>query len=345
MDPPPPRPAVLWRVLAGLPLWLLHRLGAAAGWATWLLAPAYRRRFEAHAALAGVAPADRRRAIAEAGRVVAEMPRLWLRPAGEPIADPLRWEGEALIERALTRPGGLILMTQHLGGFEVAAQAYAERFGAHRPMTVLYRPARKPWLRAFEDAARARPGLATAPATLAGVRQLSRALRRGQTVGLLPDQVPPWGLGVWAPFFGQPAYTMTLAARLARQTGACVLLAWCERLPRGAGYVVRVVEPVHPLPTAPAATGSDRAASAAESRDAEPTAPPGADPGAEAAWLQAAATAINRSMEALIRQAPGQYLWGYHRHKRPRGMPAHEVVPAIAPPGGHGGAGVASSPP
>ena len=64
------------------------------------------------------------------------------------------------------------------------------------------------------ETARARPALATAPATLAGVRQMMRALRRGETVGLLPDQVPPDGMGVWAPFFGQPAYTMTLAARL-----------------------------------------------------------------------------------------------------------------------------------
>ena len=249
-----PRQALGVRLLAALPLRLLHALGAAAGWATWLLAATYRRRFEAHAALAGVTPRHRRRAIAEAGRVVTEMPRLWLRPPGQPIADPLRWEGDALIEQALQRPGGLIFMTPHLGSFEVAAQAYAERFGQRRPMTVLYRPARKAWLRAFEDAARARPGLATAPATLAGVRQMMRALQRGHTVGLLPDQVPPWGLGVWVPFFGQAAYTMTLAARLARQTGATVLLAWCERLPRGTGYVVRVVEPAHPLPTLP---GSD----------------------------------------------------------------------------------------
>ena len=329
MNEPPqhPRPSQVLpvRLLAALPLRLLHAVGAAAGWATWLLAPTYRRRFEAHAALAGVAPRERRRAIAEAGRVVTEMPRLWLRPAGTPMVDPLRWEGDALIEQALQRPGGLIVMTPHLGSFEVAAQAYAERFGSRRPMTVLYRPARKAWLRAFEDAARARPGLATAPATLPGVRQMVRALHRGGTVGLLPDQVPPWGLGVWAPFFGQPAYTMTLAARLARQTGATVLLAWCERLPRGAGFVVRVVEPAHPLPATPVESTS---------------------PDAEAVWLQAAATAINRSMEALIRQAPGQYLWGYHRHKRPRGMPADEAVPSVDDPGSDAqGARVASSPP
>jgi KDO2-lipid IV(A) lauroyltransferase len=122
---------------------------------------------------------------------------------------------------------------------------------------------------------------------------MMRALRRGETVGLLPDQVPPEGQGVWAPFFGQPAYTMTLAARLVQQTGAHLLMLWCERLGGGAGYVMRVCEFDEPLP---------------------------AGAGSEAAPQLSAATAINRSMEALIRQNPGQYLWAYNRYKQPRPM-------------------------
>jgi len=90
----------------------------------------------------------------------------------------------------------------------------------------MYRPARQPWLRQLEETSRERPGLATAPAALSGVRQMIRALRKGESVGLLPDQVPPEGMGVWAPFYRQPAYTMTLAARLVQQTGAALLLAW-----------------------------------------------------------------------------------------------------------------------
>jgi KDO2-lipid IV(A) lauroyltransferase len=268
-----------------------------------MLAPVYRRRFEQNAARAGVGPQDRRRAIAEAGRMLLELPRLWLRPHGQPIADPLRWEGAELIEAALGRPGGLIFMTPHLGSFEVAAQAYAERFGGRQPMTVLYRPARKARLRAFEDAARARPGLRTAPASLAGVRQLLRALQSGQTVGLLPDQVPPQGLGVWAPFFGQPAYTMTLVARLARQTGATLLLAWCERLPQGEGYVIHVAPPSHPLAALPV----DSSPAGVVTVEAQH-------------GLQASAAAINRSMETLVAACPSQYLWGYDRYKAPRGL-------------------------
>lgn len=282
----------LLRWLARRPLRLLHALGAALGWLVWLLSPHYRRRLAANAALAGVGVRERRAAVAEAGRMSLETARLWLRPPGAPLPDPVQWEGAALLEQALEAGRGVVLLTPHLGSFEVCAQAYAERFGARQPLTVLYRPARNASLRELEETARARPHLATAPATLAGVRQLLRALRRGETIGLLPDQVPPVGMGVWAPFFGRPAYTMTLAARLLRQSGARAIAIWGERLPRGAGFRVRVSELAEPLPE-----------------------PPPAD---EAAAALADATAINRSMERLIALAPAQYLWGYHRYKHPR---------------------------
>ena len=277
---------LLLRWLAARSLRHLHAVGGLFGWLAYLLSPSYRKRLQANAAQAGVAVAERRAAVADAGRLVMELPRLWLRPPDMPIADPLRWEGAEIIEALLARGRGLVLLTPHMGSFEVSAQAYAERFGALQPITVLYRPARQAWLRRLEEAARARPALSTAPANLAGVRLLLRALRRGQTVGLLPDQVPPAGMGVWVPFFGQPAYTMTLAARLVQQTGAMVAILWTERLAGGAGYVVRAMPLPEPLPE-----GADDAS---------------------------AALSINRSMEAVIRQKPSQYLWGYHRYKQPR---------------------------
>jgi KDO2-lipid IV(A) lauroyltransferase len=286
--------SLLLRWLSRRSLRLLHALGAALGWLVWALSPSYRRRLADHARLAGVGDAARRAAVAEAGRMAAETVRLWLRPSGQPIADPVLWEGEVLIERALAAGRGLVFLTPHMGSFEICAQAYAERFGARQPVTVLFRPARKARLRALEESARARPHLATAPATLGGVRQLMRALRRGEAVGLLPDQVPPEGMGVWAPFFGRPAYTMTLAARLVRQTGATLLAIWGERLPRGAGYRIEVLEMPVPL------------------------ADPSTLPADEAQAQVADATAINRSMEVLIAKQPSQYLWGYHRYKHPR---------------------------
>jgi KDO2-lipid IV(A) lauroyltransferase len=282
---------LLLAALARCPLRLLHVLGGLLGWLAWLLSGTYRQLHRENAALAAVPTAARRASIADAGRMVVELPRLWLRPRECPIADPVLWDGEGLVEQALSAGRGLVLLTPHLGSFEVAAQAYAQRFGHRQPITVLYRPARQQWLRELEETARARDHLATAPATLAGVRQLMRALKNGQTIGLLPDQVPPDGMGVWAPFFGRDAYTMTLAAKLVRQSGATLLAIWGERLPRGGGYRVQVLPMPHPLPDpAPAGDGA----------------------------ALADAQAINRSMEALIALHPAQYLWAYNRYKAPR---------------------------
>ena len=286
--------STLLRWLSRRSLRFLHRLGAGLGWCAYAFSPGYRRRVRENAALGGIGMAARRAAIAHAGRLVAELPRLWLRPAGSALQPAVQWQGAELIDAALVARRGLVMLTPHLGAFEVIAQAYAERFGARQPMTALYRPARQPWLRELETTARNRPGLLTAPASLAGVRQMIRALRQGQTVGLLPDQVPPDSMGVWAPFFGRPAYTMTLASRLALQTGAAVLLILCERLPRAAGWRLRVFALPEPLPAA-SAFGADDAAHQTE-----------------------CAAVINRAMEFLIHQCPEQYLWGYHRYKAPR---------------------------
>jgi KDO2-lipid IV(A) lauroyltransferase len=278
----------LLKTLSRWPLWLLQGLGAALGWLTYAASPSYRRRFAANATLAGITAAQSRGAIAEAGRMLMELPYLWLRPPGSSILGKIQWQGEELLSAAHAQRKGLVVLTPHMGCFEIAAQAIAERYvGEQRRITVLYRPARKPWLRELVGSARTRPGLTAAPATLAGVRQLLRTVRDGQTTGLLPDQVPPEGMGVWAPFFGRPAYTMTLAARLAQQPGAVLLLLWCERLPRGRGYVIHVSEPAEPLP------------------------------GPQAPQAESAAV-INRAMERLILQCPQQYLWGYNRYKAGR---------------------------
>jgi len=294
---------VLIRWLARRSLSTLHALGTLLGWLAYVLSATYRQRLRAHAALAGLNLAQRRAAVAQAGRMVAELPWLWLRPASRPLGDAVRWQGDELIAQALDAGHGLVLLTPHLGCFEVCAQAIAERFGQRSTLTAMYRPARQAGLRELGENARLRPGLATVPASLAGVRQMIRALRRGEAVGLLPDQVPPEGMGVWAPFFGQPAYTMTLAQRLVQQTGAGLLLIWAERLPRGQGYALRVSALQQPLPV--------------QAADAQP-----GQRGDGDALQIAGATLVNQAMERLIRQCPEQYLWGYHRYKQPRLVPA-----------------------
>ena len=284
------------RWISGWPLGLLHAVGGLVGWLVWLLSPTYRRRLRTNADLAGVDAAARRRSIAESGRMVAETPWLWLRASNDDLLRIVTWRNPEVLDAAIAERRPLVILTPHMGSFEVMARAYTARFGQLQPVTVLYRPARQRALREFQEQARKRPTMPTAPANLAGVRQMLRALKRHESVGLLPDQVPPDGQGVWAPFFGRPAYTMTLGARLAQQTGAHCTVLRCERLPRGAGYVIHSSELVRPLPA-----------------------------GTDAASQLEAATIINESMEQVILDDPGQYLWGYNRYKPPRAAEGPEA--------------------
>ncbi|HET8747058.1 MAG TPA: lysophospholipid acyltransferase family protein, partial [Ramlibacter sp.] len=145
----------LFQLLSAWPLPLLHALGTALGWLTFLASPTYRRRFIANAAQGGYGFAQVRRAIAEAGKLVAETPRLWFG-----AMPPVHWEQADMI-RALRAEGrGIVFLTPHLGCFEVTARSYAAQFG---PVTVLYRPARKPWLRELVATSRSRENMTAVP--------------------------------------------------------------------------------------------------------------------------------------------------------------------------------------
>ena len=280
--------SLLFRCLARLPLGLMQSLGGVLGWCVWALSRRYRHHFQRQVALAGVNPQRARAAIAATGRMVAELPWVWARPAGQPVLSRVDWEGKGHLRDALAAGRGVIVMSPHLGSWEVGAQALAEAFGAMRgEWVVLYRPPRKRWLQDLVEQSRQRTNLRGVPTSLAGVRSIVRTLRAGGGTAILPDQVPPLGQGVWAPFWGQPAYTMTLLPRLVQQTGATVLMCWCER--RGAGrFTVHVSPWDHP-----------------SLRD------PQADP-------VVMATAMNQAVEEMVRAHPEQYLWAYARHKQPR---------------------------
>jgi KDO2-lipid IV(A) lauroyltransferase len=266
---------------ARLPLVLLHAAGAALGWAIYCASPAYRRRLRANLAQAGYGDARvRRQAIAAAGQMLAELPALWWRPLEQVAALVRSVEGSAQGIDALRRGRGLFF-TPHLGCFEITAQ-YASHLA---PLTVLYRPPKLQWLEPVMREGRSRENLRLAPASMSGVRDLFAALKRGEAVGLLPDQVPGRGEGEWAEFFGRPAYTMTLAARLAARQAAATYLIYARRLPRGRGYALVLRELPAALPGEP------------------PT------------------RRLNRALEELVRECPGQYLWSYNRYKTPAGAP------------------------
>ena len=265
----------------------LHAMGGALGWLVWVLSPGYRQRFRANVAQAGLTFDAAQPAIAEAGRFVAELPKLWLRPFNESCMANVEMQGQEIAEEAFAKGKGVIFFGPHCGSFELGPQALAEVYG---PITAIYRPARQASLAAIELATRQRPQLKVLPASLSAIKMMHKALKANRAVALLTDQVPPEGLGVWAPFFGKPAYSMTLAARLALQSGAVLLPVSCERLPKGRGYIVKIWPAVN-------STTVDLPANFN---------------------LRSIVTQINQAIEAIVLSQPGQYLWGYGRYKTPR---------------------------
>jgi KDO2-lipid IV(A) lauroyltransferase len=273
----------LFGLAARLPLRLLHGMGAMLGWAIYGISPAYRRHLSDNLAQAGISdPAIKREAIAAAGKMLAELPALWFRPHGEVAALVREVSGAEAAYAARDRGLPLLFLTPHMGCFEVTAQ-FAAR---HVPITVLYRPPKIASLDPMMREGRTRPGLRLAPADVTGVRELFTALRRGEAVGFLPDQVPGEGEGEWAEFFGRPAYTMTLAAKLAERPNIACFLAYARRLRHGKGYDI-VIRPL-------------------------PAKQPGETP----------TRRLNRALEDLVRDCPGQYLWSYNRYKTPKGAKA-----------------------
>jgi len=270
----------LFRLLSFLPLPALHALGVVVGWLVFLLSPAYRRRLTDNITLAGHRD-SLWKSVGEAGKGMFELPFIWCaRP--ERVLRTARIVNWDLVQQALDAKAGIVFLTPHLGCFEISAQSVAR----HHSLSVLYRPPRKAALKPLIEGARARANLHLAPANLSGVRILLKALKNGQAIGLLPDQVPQNGEGVWADFFGKPAYTMTVPAKLQQMSGAPIILAYAERLSWGRGYAIHFVAFEGELGETP----------------------------------EQQARAINAAMEKLIARCPAQYIWSYNRYKTPPGV-------------------------
>jgi KDO2-lipid IV(A) lauroyltransferase len=280
-----------FRQFARLPLSWLHALGIATGWLVYWSSSSYAARMRENISRSGLcaSPAACRpllhAAIGEAGKSVLELPAVWLRPYEEVLKLVRKVEGWDKVEALAQEGRGILFLTPHLGCFEISSLFIA----SHMPITILYRPPKLRWTEPPMLAGRGRGQVSMAPTDLKGVKALLRALKHGQSAGIPPDQVPGKGDGVWADFFGRPAYTMTLVQRLQHSTGAALVLVFAERLPGGQGYDLWF----EPLPEA---LPQDAA--------------------------QAART-LNAAVEDLARRNPAQYLWSYNRYKAPKGSNSH----------------------
>ncbi|GJG96033.1 lysophospholipid acyltransferase family protein [Cupriavidus pauculus] len=274
----------LFWLISRLPLRVLHAIGGALGLLVARLPGRYGRRLAENFRHAYPQATDAMLAEAarHTGRMIIEMPYFWSRKTFSVHTEGFdKMWGKA--DEVAAAGNGVIILTPHLGCFEVLPPS----IGQQRHLTALFKPPHQPWLREFVERMRTRPNVAMAPATPRGVRMLVKALKRGGAVGILPDQVPSGGEGTWAPFFGKPAYSMTLVHRLQQLTRAPIVMVFAERLPRGAGYRghLHVLSEGGMLPADPA-EGS---------------------------------AVINAAIEKLIEIDPTQYLWGYNRYKNPAG--------------------------
>ncbi len=282
---------LLFKWMARLPLWVLHRLGDALGYVMYYATPKERNRIARHLAIAKL-PHDRKmvlRVCQETVKGGLELPVAFFRQPEEISALFKAVHGWEWVESALAKQQGLLFITPHLGSYDLAGRYISERLPF--PLTAMYKP---PKIKMFDDMmqqGRVRGKGKTAPTNLHGVKQIIKALRAGEATIVLPDHVPDpkEGDGVWAHFFGQPALTMTLVGKLAQVKQVCPLFFVGERLPNGQGFAL------HIAPLSGSLNGQKR-------HDAQ---------------------LINDNVEQWIRRFPEQYLFAYNRFKNPTGVPPH----------------------
>lgn len=191
--------------------------------------------------------------------------------------------GEELVQQAQAEGRGVIFAIPHMGSWEMVGLYCSSRY----PMTSLYRPPRLQAMDKIIRRGRERLGAHLVPTDNRGVKALLKALSNGETVAILPDQVPAQGQGQYAPFFGVEAYSTILLSRLAQKTNALVLFTYAERLSWGRGYRLHFRPAPEPL----------------NNKD-----------------LQQSVTAVNKGVEMCVNECPQQYQWGYRRFKsRPPG--------------------------
>ena len=287
----------LFNLLARLPLPVLHRFGTVLGWLTYWSSGRYAGRLREnlrHGLQFSSPPPVRGKEqfqkvlhanISEAGKSIMELPWVWRRPLDEVVASVVQCHGWEHVKAAHAQGKGVIMLTPHFGCFELISLYVAVRL----PMTAMYRVPKLAWLDKVMREGRERGQMKLARADVGGVRVLLKALKRGEIIGVLPDQVPGNGEGEWVPFFGRPAYTITLIGRLMEASGAAVIMSHIERLPQGKGHILRFTPLSFDtfLPVGPQ---------------------------------------MNAAIEAVVRSCPQQYLWSYNRYKVPRGAPPPDAV-------------------
>jgi len=280
---------LLTTLLALIPLPVLYAIGAVLGSLFALFPNRHRRITLRNLRLCFPEMSERQRtrllilSLRETARTVLESALVWRGSRQRLLGLVREVQGEELLTEALASGRGVIVASPHLGSWELVGQYIQQK----HPLTVLYKPPRNPAVATLIYEGRIHLGLKLAPTDASGVRQLFAALKRGEAIGILPDQDPRDGAGVFAPFFGIATKTMLLLPKIAAKNDTTVLVTYAERLSWGRGYRI------HFIPVDNAVRDKDEVR---------------------------AATALNQAVERAIRQTPSQYAWSYRRFRsRPEG--------------------------
>jgi len=268
-------------MIAMLPLAVVQLIGAFLGILAYIGSKKYRSLFrpqyEAALTARGI-PFRLWAAVRASGMLFSDSLWIWRNPKKAlEITTVHNWD---VVQNAMSEGKGMIILCPHLGGYEIIPRYLAN----HYPATIMYRPSRQEWLNEVVEEGRAYPNMHFVQTNLNGVRQMTRALSKGEVIAILPDQVPSGGDGIWANFFGRPAYTTTLPIRLANRHNTPAVMFTAKLGILGGGWVID--------------------AKRLDSFSDDPN---------------IAVKELNTAIEAAILVAPEQFIWSYNRYKHPAG--------------------------
>lgn len=279
------------RVISWLPFSVGQQFGAGIGALMWQLPTRTRRVVERNLVVCfpELGPLEReglaKESMRHAGMLIAEMAMAWFWPSERIQKKILRVQGNQYIDEAVASGRGVIVAVPHVGNWEVLNFYLNNAY----PGVAMYRPAKLKALDEVIRKGREKDGLRTFPTNALGVKSMFKALKKGQVAYIFPDQEPKPEGGVFVPFFGESALTMSLVSRLVQKTGAQVVMAYAKRLPSHQGFEVIIKQAVDGVDCLP---------------------------------LEASCSALNASVEMCVKDAPEQYQWAYKRFKRrPNNLP------------------------
>ena len=281
----------LLKAISLLPFSAGQNLGAWIGMLMWRLPTETKKTVKRNLAVCfptmGSKEADQlaEDSMRHSGMLMTEMAMAWFWPS-EKIQDKIiRIQGNACIEDALEAGQGVIVAIPHVGNWEMLNFYLNNAY----PGVAMYRPAKLEALDQVIRAGREKDGLRTVPTNVHGVKAMLKVLKQGGVAYIFPDQEPRPEGGVFAPFFAEPALTMSLVSRLVQKTGAQVVMAYAKRLPCHQGFEVVIKKGVE---------------------------------GIDSNSLDFSCAALNKSVEMCVADAPEQYQWTYKRFKRrPNNLP------------------------